>query len=300
MTGKAGACRWWQSPHDREPIRRCGVPDQAMNTTMSGQLRAESADEASREPPRDLDRSRCAFFFDLDGTLAAIAPEPGAVRIEERVIDALAQLNTAAGGAVAIVSGRAVRQVDALVSPLRLPVAGVHGLERRDLAGALHRVRVDQELADRVGAEVGALAAANPGLLREVKPGSVALHYRKRPELADTCLALARRLAAGDPRIHLLTGRMVVELKFASLTKGDAIAAFMAESPFAGRVPLFVGDDVTDEDGFAEVMRRGGIAIRIGDGATAANWRLRDIGAFHRWLAGIAGTGGPEAAGDGR
>jgi len=272
-----------------------------MSTNPTGQSRAEPAadladPEPSQEPPRELDRSRVAFFFDLDGTLAEIATEPDAARVEAHVRAALARLRDAAGGALAIVSGRDVARIDALLNPLRLPVAGVHGLERRGADGRLHRVRVDEALAARTGAAVGALAARNPGLLREIKPGSVALHYRKRPELAGACLELAERLAARDPRIQLVTGRMVVELKFARRSKADAIAAFMAEPPFAGRTPLFAGDDVTDEDGFAEVVRRGGIAIKIGDGATAAGWRFAAIGDFHRWLGTVAGTAVGEGA----
>lgn len=245
----------------------------------------------SREPPRDVDPAATAFFLDFDGTLAAITDEPGAARVKPRVAEAVARLSTAAGGALAVVSGRAISQIDVLLAPLKLPVAGVHGLERRDAAGGLHRAAVDEVLAARVGASVAALAAHNPGLLREVKPGSVALHYRKRPELAGACLDLARRLAAEDGRIHLLRGRKVVELKLAQPTKGDAVAAFMAEPPFAGRMPLFVGDDVTDEDGIAEVARRGGVAIKVGDGETAAAFRFAGIAAFHDWLAATAGMG---------
>lgn len=244
---------------------------------------------ASREPPRDVDPAATAFFLDFDGTLAGIADEPGAVRVKPRVTEALGRLAAAAGGALAIVSGRDIAQVDVLLAPLRLPVAGVHGLERRDAAGRLQRVAVDAALAERVGARIAALVARNPGLLREVKPGSVALHYRKRPELAGTCVELARRLADEDGRIELLRGRKVVELKFARRSKADAIAGFMAEPPFAGRMPLFAGDDVTDEDGFSEVMRRGGMAIKIGNGETAAAFRFAGIDAFHDWLAAMAG-----------
>lgn len=256
---------------------------------ITEQSSARPSATASREPPR-VDPATTAFFLDFDGTLADIVDEPGAARVKPRVAEALARLCAAAGGALAVVSGRDIGQIDVMLSPLLLPVAGVHGLERRDATGKLHRVAVDEALAARIGARVAALAAAHPGLLREVKPGSVALHYRKRPELAGACLDLARRLAAEDGRIHLLRGRKVVELKFAQRTKGDAIAGFMAEPPFAGRMPLFVGDDVTDEDGFAEVARRGGMAIRIGGGETAAAFRFAGIAAFHDWLAGLAGA----------
>jgi trehalose 6-phosphate phosphatase len=260
-----------------------------MVSTSTEQPDARRPATASREPSRDFDPSATAFFFDFDGTLAEIADEPGAVRVKSPVAGALARLAMASGGALAIVSGRDIRQIDGLLAPLRLPVAGVHGLERRDAGGNLHRLAVDEALAERVGVRIGALVARHPGLLREVKPGSVALHYRKRPELAGACLELAHQLAGEDERIQLQRGRKVVELKFARRNKADAIAEFMAEPPFSGRMPLFAGDDVTDEDGFAEVARHGGVAIKIGDGETAADFRFAGIAAFHGWLAAMAG-----------
>lgn len=261
-----------------------------MLPSLPEQARERRSENELREPARNLDPLATAFFFDLDGTLVDIADTPGEVRVLPRVAQALARLAASTRGALAIVSGREMAQVDALLAPLRLPVAGVHGLERRDAAGKLHRAAVDEALAERAGERFGALVARHPGLLREVKPGSVALHYRKRPELAGACLELAHRLAGDDDRIQLQRGSKVVELKFARRNKADAIAAFMAEPPFCGRMPLFAGDDVTDEDGFAEMARRGGMAVKIGGGETAAGFRFAGIAAFHGWLAAMAGT----------
>ncbi|MEO3385886.1 trehalose-phosphatase [Mesorhizobium sp. CAU 1741] len=229
-------------------------------------------------PPIDIRRT--AFFLDFDGTLAEIVDDPDKAAISEANFAALQKLAEAADDAVAVVSGRSIAQLDRLLHPLRLPLAGVHGLERRTADGRLVNAPIDEDAQRTLQAGVKTFADANPGLLAEAKPGSVALHYRMRPDLAAECARLADELARHDPRIEVVAGKMVFEIKLGALTKGDAISAFMEESPFRGRVPFFAGDDVTDETGFKVVNAMGGISLKVGSGKTFADHRVMDTASF--------------------
>lgn len=235
-----------------------------------------------------IDPAHTAFFFDFDGTLAAIVDDPSAVTVEKRVIEALRAIRAAAGDAMAVVSGRSIRQLDDMLRPLKLPAAGVHGLERRRADGSVSRVEIDAGAMLRIRNRAEAFVKRYPGLLAEEKPGSLALHYRRRPELAAACLDLADDLAADDGQVRVVRGKMVVEMKLADRTKADAIGEFMGEPPFAGRTPLFAGDDLTDEDGFAAIEQWHGISIKIGDEETKAAHRFADIAGFHDWLIRLA------------
>lgn len=240
-------------------------------------------------PIADLSFSQTAFFLDFDGTLAEIAADPARVSVARETRIALGRLDQATGGALAIISGRSIAQLDVMLGPLRLPAAGVHGLERRNAGGVLARDHVDPVAAQQLTFIVSAFADDWPGLLAEAKPGSVALHYRNRPEMAARCIAFAEGLAQNNDRITLIEGKKVVELKLSSRTKGDAIAAFMAEAPFYHRRPFFAGDDVTDEAGFALVNAMGGVSLKVGPGETAARHRVADRAAFIAWLESLAG-----------
>lgn len=222
----------------------------------------------------DLDPRRTAFFLDFDGTLADIVDNPADAAANPATLDLLGRLAHVAEGAVAVVSGRSIDQLDAMLHPLRLPLAGVHGLERRDGEGLVHRVEIDTGAHATLANAVGAFADARPGLLAEVKPGSVALHFRKRPELEAECRALAEDLAQEDTRISLVEGKKVIEMKLGVRTKADAVAAFLAEPPFRDKLPFFAGDDVTDEAAFSLVNERSGVSVKIGAGETAARFRL--------------------------
>lgn len=225
-----------------------------------------------------------AFFLDFDGTLAPIVSNPEEAAVPSRTLLLLEKLQQASGGALAIISGRSIAQLDHLLMPLRFPVAGVHGLERRDIHGEIRRVAIDTEAEQRLGAAVSAFAGKTPGLLAEVKPGSVALHYRGRPEMEEDCLRFAKALAREDNRIHLVCGKKVIEMKLSDRDKASALAAFMAEPPFRGRRPFFAGDDVTDENGFDFVNAQGGLSLKIGAGETRARHRLADPAALAVWL----------------
>lgn len=231
---------------------------------------------------------RLAVFLDFDGTLADIVDHPDDVRLPPKTAEALAKLETRTSGAVAIVTGRPIAQIDALVAPLILPVAGVHGMSRRSFDGTLHNTKHDATLFAEAQARLTRLHLELSDTMIEVKPASVAFHYRRRPDLAGS-IAENIHDALGDLEgFDILHGKMVVEVKAGHAHKGDAIRAFLSEEPFAGRVPLFAGDDVTDEFGFTAMLEFDGITIKIGPGETSAGWRADDPDQFREWLARLA------------
>jgi len=237
--------------------------------------------------PRTLPRPdpSWAYFLDFDGTLVPFAAAPERVKVDPALRAAILALYDATGGAVAIVTGRPLAQVDRLFRGVRLPAAGHHGLERRSAAGRLTRHASATPPLDRVRRELRHRIAAHPGLLLEDKEAALALHYRRAPRLASYAHRLAREAVARLGPAHVLRrGKRVVEIAPAGGDKGTAIAAFMREPPFRGRTPVFLGDDVTDEFGFRAVNRLRGHSIKVGAGATAAKWRLRDVRAVRGWL----------------
>jgi trehalose 6-phosphate phosphatase len=226
----------------------------------------------------DLLSPACALFLDFDGTLVDIAPEPGAVTVPSTLVPTLGALHGYLGGAVAVVSGRPIAEIDQFLAPLRLATAGIHGAERRSAAGEL--VRIDSLPLQVVEAAAAALAASHPALLVEHKHASLAVHYRRAPHLEAACVEAMQQAVDRSPGLTLLRGKMVVEAKPGAASKGNAIEAFLLEPPFAGRTPVFIGDDVTDEAGFSTVQRLGGLGVKVGEGPTVASERLADPGAL--------------------
>jgi trehalose 6-phosphate phosphatase len=236
-----------------------------------------------------FDRNWC-FFLDIDGTLIEFAERPNAVLADAGIKAVLRRLLGAASGAVALISGRSIADIDRVFAPLRFPAAGQHGLERRDDGGNL-RVHTAPMIHLQDAAEkLERLVALHPDLVLENKGASLALHYRLAPHLASEVDDAMRELLGelGD-EFELLSGKMLVEIKLSGKDKGTAIAEFMAERPFSGRTPVFIGDDVTDEYGFALVNSRRGHSVKVGSGASAARWRLADARAVRAWLAAFAG-----------
>jgi trehalose 6-phosphate phosphatase len=202
--------------------------------------------------------------------------------VPQPLIAVLQEVQTYLQGAVAVISGRPIAQIDEFLRPLQLPVAGVHGMERRGGNGQVQLLNIHP--LDHVEEAACALAAEHPGLLVENKRGSVALHYRQRPELEELCLATMQRAVQESRGLTLLRGKMVAEAKPGGASKGRAIEEFLAEPPFAGRTPVFIGDDVTDEVGFSTVQRLGGLGIKVGEGASVAWRRLADPATLRKEL----------------
>lgn len=240
---------------------------------------------ASQRPPAPA--ADWAFFLDVDGTLVDIADTPSDVRVDTCLLDLIRQLHETTGGAVALISGRSISNLESLLGMPHLPIAGQHGLERR---GSDRRLWIHPTPPIAKHAIRDALAPVltrHPALLLEDKGLTLALHYRQAPHLA----AYARRLMAtliaeqGD-ELEVQYGKQVVEAKPAGIDKGSAIAEFLAAPPFRGRQSVFIGDDLNDEHGFAVVNRLGGISIKVGTGSSDARFRLPTVAAVRRWLGG--------------
>ena len=233
-----------------------------------------------QEPP--LPDRGSALFFDFDGTLTDIAEHPDAVIVAPDIPQRLAALARALGGALAVVSGRPVDEIDRWLQPLRLPVAGVHGAERRGADGFLRRIATPDLTPARQLVE--ALVHREPALRLELKPGALALHYRQADALEDECLATMAEAQRRVEGLALLCGKKVVELKPRRASKGQAVRAFLDEHPFRSRRPWVFGDDVTDEVAFEAVLGLGGVAVKVGAGETLAPYRLADPAALHAWM----------------
>lgn len=225
----------------------------------------------------------CALFLDFDGTLVDLAARPEAVVVPAPLVPTLAGLARCLDGALAVISGRPIGQLDSFLAPLCLPAAGVHGTERRGADGGL--TLLSTHPLQHVEQTALALAASHPGLRVEHKRGSVALHYRQAPELEAHCLDAMQAAVEESPGLVLLRGKMVAEAKPGGASKAHAIEAFLREPPFFGRTPVFIGDDFTDEVGFSIVQRQGGLGIKVGEGATVAWQRLASPAALRGELA---------------
>jgi trehalose 6-phosphate phosphatase len=234
-----------------------------------------------------------AYFLDVDGTLIDIADTPDAVHVDSALLELIARMQRASGGAVALVSGRALSFLDQRLGKLRLPLAGQHGLERRDAAGRLWTSAAPPAAKSAIKEALAPVLARHPGLLLEDKGLTLALHYRLAPQLASYAHRLMAQLAATGAGLEVQRGRRVAEIKPSGIDKGTAIAAYLREPPFSGRLPVFIGDDRNDEHGFAEVNKRNGISIKVGAGASCARFRLGDVAAVRRWLEAAFAAGSP-------
>jgi trehalose 6-phosphate phosphatase len=233
-------------------------------------------------PPPAIFTRGSALFLDFDGTLADLAPQPEAVRVVDGLVPLLRLLSGQVNGALAIVSGRRLSDLDAFLQPLQLPSAAEHGAQRRLADGQLVGI-TPPDLQHAVKA-ASALATQHPRLRVEVKTAAVALHYRHAPELEALCLRVMTEAVTASTGVELLCGKFVFEIKPAGVSKGKAIATFMLHAPFAGRVPLFAGDDVTDEAGFSAVQALGGFGVKVGEGESAAQYRCASPAALRQWL----------------
>jgi len=241
-----------------------------------------------------------ALFLDVDGTLLEIAPRPDAVKVPASLRNTLQLAAARAGGALALISGRSIADLDRLFAPSVFPAAGQHGLERRSLDGRITHPDVDVQRLTPIRARLEALQTAHAGLILENKGAALAMHYRLAPQCESLVRdAMTQAAAQLGEQFELRTGKCVFELTPAGFSKRTAIEAFMREPPFAGRTPVFVGDDVTDEDGFAAVNDMQGISIRVGASpTTAARYSFGSVSAVIAWLRERnLGTSLPKSAG---
>lgn len=233
-----------------------------------------------------LDLRRYAILLDVDGTLLDIAPRPQDVVVPPSLRRTLAVLSDRVDGALALVSGRPLADLDRLFSPLRLPAIGGHGAEMRLAVGgtpiARHAARLDQRLREAVKAA----AARHAGITVEDKGYSVALHYRLAPREGLALGHELRHLCANwnDPSIELLSGKAVIEVKSRSFNKGMAVREMMRHAPFSGRIPVFVGDDRTDEDAFAVVPEFGGVGASVGRRLAQVECSFASPAEVRQWL----------------
>ena len=243
-------------------------------------MEAGQAEPSHSLPPFDM---TWAMFLDVDGTRLDFAerpekvvPRPGLIQILEAVHRAVP---------LVLVSGRRISDLDRLFAPLRLPIAGQHGVERRSADGRMHGARVAENALEPARAYLLAWLRDRRPIVLEDKGMSLALHYRGAPHLESEAARACRRalLRLGDGYM-LAYGNKVFEIRLRGWDKGRAIGEFMLEAPFAGRMPVFAGDDMTDEDGFVAVNRAGGHSIKVGLGPTAAHWRLADTMQVMIWL----------------
>jgi trehalose 6-phosphate phosphatase len=238
--------------------------------------------------PAFLSPSETAFFFDFDGTLVEIAPTPDGVLVPQTLIESLAELRRLSKGAVAVISGRGIDGIDGYLGMPDLPVAGLHGAERRDASGDIVRIGFGDERLLRMERVLADVVKAHPGMLLEIKGAALALHYRNAPLAEPVAREATQRLVAEHADAYTLQpGKMVYEIKPKNVDKGRALTAFLDEPPFAGRMPVFAGDDLTDEKGFAVVNACGGLSVKVGAGETAAQARVESVGAFLAWLSSI-------------
>lgn len=235
-----------------------------------------------RPPPPTLLRG-ASLFLDFDGTLVELAGTPDSIVVPEDLHSLLDTVAEALEGRLALVSGRYIADLERHLDLKGRAVAGSHGLEVRFADGTLVPVAVPASLPQALD-DVQSLAAGFPGLFVEPKAMGVTVHYRQVPEAEGAVVAHMEALAR-ETGLHLQHGKMMVELRAPGADKGDAVRAFMREPPFAGTRPLFVGDDLTDEDAFETAVELGGAGILVGEGRQShAAWRLTGVEAVRDWL----------------
>lgn len=231
---------------------------------------------------------RLAIFTDFDGTLVELAETPDAVDVPVSLAHQLERTARELDSAFAVLTGREIEDIDKYLAPLTLPVAGAHGTQRRRADGFVETVDPAAVLAaEEIAHAIAPLVVAHPELVMEAKEGAVALHFRQAPELEDVCRHAMEEAVNGVPDFTLVMGKMVIEARPRSMSKGTALRAFMQEEPFLGRTPIFIGDDTTDEDGFIAAQELGGVGIKLGEGETAARMRIANVASVHALLQGL-------------
>jgi trehalose 6-phosphate phosphatase len=232
--------------------------------------------------------TRLAIFTDFDGTLVELADTPDEIDVPASLPHQLERAARELDSAFAVLTGREIEDIDRYLSPVLLPVAGAHGTQRRRADGTMEKIDpASIHTAEDIAHMIAPLAVDHPGLIVEAKEGAVALHFRQAPELEALCRQAMEEAVNGVSDFVLVPGKMVIEARPRAISKGTALQAFMREEPFVGRIPIFIGDDTTDEDGFIAAQELGGVGIKLGDGDTAAKMRIANIASVHALIQGL-------------
>jgi trehalose 6-phosphate phosphatase len=242
-------------------------------------------------PPAPNDFANLAILLDVDGTLLDIAPTPHEVQVPDGLVDTLHALSDRIGGALALVSGRPIAELDRFFSPLKPPAVGGHGAEIRRLAGGPLVDNRTRPLDPIFKQRLKDIAARHPGVLVEDKGYSIALHYRQAPKQGLGLVHDVKHAyeAWADKSFELLAGKAVLEVKFANFNKGTGVRELMDCPPFVGRVPIFIGDDRTDEDAFAVMPEYNGHAMSVGRRIHGIRDHFTSPAEVRRWLELLAG-----------
>jgi trehalose 6-phosphate phosphatase len=241
----------------------------------------------SQQSAHELPFSRnWALFLDIDGTILDLAETPGQVVVTGHLRELVRSLSAAAGGAFALVSGRSLSDIDALFRIPGLCAAGLHGVEcRTSHDGVTHVQSVDESVMQSFRGRLRAYVERYPGLVLEDKKLSIAIHFRRAANLQADVERILSETIAGHEAFHIQRGKMIAEIKSRDSNKGFAVRRFMQTPPFHGRIPVFIGDDITDEDGFCAANELGGISIKVGfAGHSSAGYCLGQPADVLDWL----------------
>ena len=225
-----------------------------------------------------------ALFLDVDGTLLEFCNNPDDVYPGVELNLILKSLSSLLKGALALVTGRRVLEIDRIFHPLQLPVGGQHGLEHRDAEGNFKLVK-NLKFPENIRSQIQYFGEIYPECAIEDKSLTMAIHFRRAPKLEEKVLKFVNKLIEGEKHFHAISGNMVIEIKPLGVDKGQSIALFMENEPFVDKLPIFIGDDVTDEDGFRYINANNGISIKVGTRTSSlARYNLNNVNAVHDWL----------------
>ena len=240
----------------------------------------------------NLSLDKICLFVDADGTLLDIASRPESAKATSDTLEILGALYLALGGALAIVSGRRIEDIDTLFAPLRLPASGIHGAQLRRAPEHPISDAGIPDIPPSVQKIVEGVAARHAGVFVEHKQKALAVHWRAAQERETALLdELGAAVDRMEPELVILRGHCVFEVKSPSSTKGEAVRDFMETEPFAGRTPIFIGDDVTDIAGFAAVKALGGHAFSVGRKLEGADAVFASPTEVRAWLGRLIETG---------
>jgi trehalose 6-phosphate phosphatase len=238
------------------------------------------------------DLRQCAILLDIDGTILDFAPSPQQVWVPTELRQTLMRLNELTGGALALVSGRSLADIDLIFSPLELAAIGGHGAELRATPSGKVVMRAEP-LGAALKRRLAGVSELGPGVLAEDKGYSLALHYRLAPDKAGAVRAAVEKICADATpgTVEILPGKLVVEIKPAGINKANAVCELMEFAPFTKRNPIFIGDDITDEPVFGIVSQFGGLGFSVGRVAAHVNGHFEKPESVRAWLARIAVAG---------